>query len=145
MTKPVPTPPATVTVPLSAPVTVPDGDTTKTVAALTFRRPRTGDIKALALIIGPDLVKALFADARTAEEAANVDLGALAGQLIGQLFDADRLNGLTDWVGGLADVPGSAIDDTAPEDMVAIARALAGFFPQLTSLRSGQAASGSPP
>lgn len=131
-----------VAVPLSFPVPVKDAEgKDRSINSLTLWRPRTKHAKRLAVAIGPDMLRGFMADTPD----ANVDMEALAVDVLTALVRADRLDAITAIVADMCKEDAAVIDDLDLVDLVKVGTAFMGFFPALQSFMLSMSARPSPP
>lgn len=142
MTQPNATPLLQVTIPLSVPVPVTGADGKDAIRdKIIMRRPRTVHAKRLAVLIGADLFKSLFADAgEAAVQTDKVDARKLASDVFASLLTASKLEELTAIIADMCTETPQFIDDLDPLDLLEVAKGFADFFPKLQSLASGTSA-----
>ncbi|MEI2387469.1 phage tail assembly protein [Breoghania sp. JC706] len=121
-------------IPLSVPAEEREGDNTKRHTSLTMGRPKTRHVKRVVSLLGPDFVRNLMAD--EGEAAGTVSGRDLLAEALALLVDDTRLDGMRDVIADLCGVSAAVIDDLDPADLVAVMKALAGFFPELRSIVS---------
>jgi len=109
------------------------------ITKLVMRRPKTRHAKGLAIVIGPDVAKSLLA------EDGKIGSQEIAENVITALMTADKLEALTLIVADLCGVEAKVIDDLDLIDLVAIGKAMLGFFPALQSIAPGSSAQTAPP
>lgn len=123
-----------ITIPLSVPVPVSDGDGKAAQrASIIMKRPKTRHAKRLAVVIGPDLLKGILGDASDDEK---VDAKALAANVFEALMSEDKLDALTAIIADMCGEKPELIDDLDPLDLWQIAVKFADFFPVLQSFMS---------
>ena len=106
-----------------------------------MRRPRTVHAKRLAVLIGADLFKSLFADAgEAALQTDKVDARKLASDVFASLLTTNKLEELTAIIADMCTETSQFIDDLDPLDLLEVAKGFADFFPKLQSLASGTSA-----
>lgn len=124
-------------VPLSIPLHVVREGASVEVNQVTVKRPRTRHTIRLATIIGPDLVRALVGDigslAPGADKIGQVDIGKLFDELLPKLFEAERLGAALDLLADLTGLSTQEAGDLDPLDTWAVIKAVADFFPALSS------------
>ncbi|MBX8799222.1 hypothetical protein HBA92_00465 [Ochrobactrum sp. MR28] len=131
-----------VSIPLSVPVPVTGADGKEaTRDKIIMRRPRTVHAKRLAILIGADLFKSLFADAgEAAVQTDKVDARKLASDVFASLLTASKLEELTVIIADMCTETPQFIDDLDPLDLLEVAKGFADFFPKLQALASGTSA-----
>lgn len=144
-----------IAVPLAVPVSVTGADNKPAKRdTITLRRPKFVHAKKLAIMIGPQFLKALMADPEIAAAAARkskstaatetagepastgseIDIAALITEVGNGLLTVSGMDGLTELIANMADETPELIDQLDIVDILSVGKAVLGFFPALQSL-----------
>ena len=127
-------------IPLAVPIPVIDASGKEAERGkLVMRRPNTGHAKRLALAIGPQMVKAFFGSTKglSEEELKELDRREMVQEIIGALVTEDRLDALLEIVADMCGETRETIEELDLVDLLAVGRAVLGFFPALQSFMQG--------
>lgn len=106
--------------------------------SVTMRRPRTTHVKRLAVLLGPQIAKAMFDDQTAVSDSSEGRKFFL--ELLVRLLTHEALNELTGIVADMCGEKPEFIDEIDPLDLVKLGEALFDFFPALRSLASSNLA-----
>ncbi|TCT41140.1 phage tail assembly protein [Martelella mediterranea] len=118
-----------VTIPLSVPVEfTTEDDKPATRDSITIKRPKLRHAKRLAVLVGPELVKALMANGET-----EIDKAKLATEISGAMMKADVLDEATAVLADMCGETADFIDGLDWNDLPKLFEAFVDFFPALLS------------
>ena len=118
-----------ITIPLSVPVDfVTEDGKNASRDSITIKRPKLRHAKRLAVLVGPELVKALMANG---EE--KIDNARLATELSGAMMKADVLDEATAVLADMCGDTAEFIDGIDWNDLPKLFEAFVDFFPALLS------------